>query len=519
MSEQQKEFELKIALTESELQQLRKKPALTRRTIGRAVTRRLRSIYFDTPDHMLRKSGIALRVRRVDSQWIQTVKFGTAVISGLSNPVEVEAVVEGPEPEPEAISDQVLRKAVRKAAKSGGLAPVFETDMWRTARRLKAPCGGEVELALDRGEIKTADLSTPICEAEIELKNGSPDAVFDLGELMFVEAPLRFSSASKAEQGYRAALGRETEPLAPLAIGKPSIRKKDTTEEAFRKLVGHCANVIAHNLQVVLESDASDGPHKLRIALRNLRAAIRAFGCVVDAEPLRELEAAAAALARLVGDLRDADVLLEDIVAPLSNCGGADTGYDALRETLLAHREHVRTRVRAELTASWISAFQFRLLACAEGREWLSDLDRKTLKALKAPVKQTARLALRKTWKRARKRGANPARMTVAERHRMRKALKTLRYTAELFSPLFSKRAVRRFTLDLKRLQNAFGYLNDIALAETLPAIAVEERVKNPDVHRAIGFTLGWHTANAERTWSEACARWDVLRRTPRFWT
>jgi len=224
-------------------------------------------------------------------------------------------------------------------------------------------------------------------------------------------------------------------------------------------------------------------------------------------------------LARLVGDLRDADVLLEDIVAPLSKGLSADTGYGALRETLLAHREHVRTRVRAELTSSWISAFQFRLLACAEGREWLRDLDRKTLKALKAPVKQTARLALRKTWKRARKRGANPARMTVEERHRMRKALKTLRYTAELFSPLFSKRAVRRFTLDLKRLQNAFGYLNDIALAETLPGIAVEERAKNPDVHRAIGFTLGWHTANAGSTWAEACARWDVLRRTPRFWT
>lgn len=516
---QQKEFELKIALTEEELQTLRKKPAVTKRTIGRAVTQRLRSIYFDTPDHMLRKSGIALRVRRVDNQWVQTVKSGTAIVSGLSNPIEVEVAVEGPEPEPEAITNPALRKAVRKAAKSGGLKPIFETDMWRTARRLKAPGGGEVELALDRGEIKTNDTSTPICEAEIELKNGSPDAVFDLGELMFVEAPLRFSRSSKAEQGYRAALGREIEPMAPLAIGKPAISRKDTTEVAFRKLVRRCANVIAHNLQVVLESDAPEGTHKLRIALRNLRAVLRGFGTVVDAEPLRELEAAAAALARLVGDLRDADVLLEDIVAPLSNGYGPDTGHEALREMLLDHRTHVRARVRAELTSSWISAFQFRLLACAEGREWLSDLDKPARKALAAPVRQTARLALRKTWKRARKRGRDPARMTVEERHRMRKALKTLRYTAELFSPLFKKRAVRRFTVDLKRLQDAFGYLNDIALAGTLPGIAMEEQATHPDVHRAIGFTLGWHTANAESTWAEACARWDALRRTPRFWT
>lgn len=519
MSAQQKEFELKIALTEAELQHLRKKPAVTRRTIGRAVTRRLRSIYFDTPEHMLRKSGIALRVRRVDSEWIQTVKSGTAVVSGLSNPVEVETAVEGPEPDPDAIADPALRKAVRKAAKSGGLAPIFETDMWRTARRLKAPCGGEVELALDRGEIRAGDQTAPICEAEIELKAGSPDAVFDLGELMFVAAPLRFSQASKAEQGYRAAQGKDADPLEPLAIGSPPVGKKDTTEQAFRKLVARCANVIAHNLQVVLESDAPEGPHKLRIALRNLRATLRAFGHVVDAEPLRDLEAAAAALSRLVGELRDADVLLEDIVAPLSNGLGTDTGYAALRDTLLDHREHVRTRVRSELTSSWISAFQFRLLACAEGREWLSGLDKGAAAAMTAPVKQTARLALRKIWKRARKRGHDPARMTVPERHRMRKALKTLRYTAELFAPLFPKRRVRSFTRELKRLQNAFGYLNDIALAETLPGIAVEERAKNPEVHQAIGFTLGWHTAHSERTWAEACARWDALRRTPRFWT
>ena len=183
----------------------------------------------------------------------------------------------------------------------------------------------------------------------------------------------------------------------------------------------------------IVPARTSQGPHKLRIALRDLRSVIGAFGHVVDAEPFRELEAAAAALARLVGDLRDADVLLEDIVAPLGNANGADTSYEALRETLIAHREHARARIRAELSSSWISAFHFRLLACVEGREWLLDLDRKTLKALKAPVKRTARLALRKTWRRARKRGANPSRMTVEERHRMRKALKTLRYTAEPF--------------------------------------------------------------------------------------
>ena len=55
--------ELKVELTRDQLQRMRWHPALGDLAAGEPVTRNLRSIYFDTPDHRLRALGISLRLR------------------------------------------------------------------------------------------------------------------------------------------------------------------------------------------------------------------------------------------------------------------------------------------------------------------------------------------------------------------------------------------------------------------------------------------------------------------------
>ncbi len=47
----------------------------------------------------------------------------------------------------------------------------------------------------------------------------------------------------------------------------------------------------------------------------------------------------------------------------------------------------------------------------------------------------------------------------------MRKALKRLRYQAEFFAPLFAKLGTERFIERLKKLQDVFGYTNDVRMA------------------------------------------------------
>src|SRR5262245_3835729 len=120
-----KELELKLDLTPQELQRVGTNPALEDLTVGKPVTRVLRSIYFDTPDHRLWARGISLRLRAIGDQWVQTIKAGTRVKNGVSNPDELEAAVGSPEPDLSAIDDPRVRRTIERAVKASALEPQF----------------------------------------------------------------------------------------------------------------------------------------------------------------------------------------------------------------------------------------------------------------------------------------------------------------------------------------------------------------------------------------------------------
>ena len=146
-----RELELKLELTGDELQRIQSLPILRDIAIGEPATQQLRSLYFDTLDRRLHAKGLSLRMRHVDERWLQTLKFETDVHSGLSRPIELETIIEGPEPKVQAIPDKAARKRVRRAIGRAPLVPLFETVVDRMAQRLKESDGTEIELALIRG--------------------------------------------------------------------------------------------------------------------------------------------------------------------------------------------------------------------------------------------------------------------------------------------------------------------------------------------------------------------------------
>ena len=132
------------------------------------------------------------------------------------------------------------------------------------------------------------------------------------------------------------------------------------------------------------------------------------------------------------------------------------------------------------------------------------------------PVRKQARRALEKSWTKVLGHGARLDMLTIEERHEMRKTLKGLRYTVDMFAPLFAERDSAGFARKLRRLQNVFGYLNDVAMAET-----IRERLRDfrsSPAATAADATLEWHEKRAEDAWRKAQQRWRDLEATPRFW-
>jgi len=506
----ERELELKLELTREELQRVRSHPALGNLAVGQPVHRTLRSIYFDTPDYRLRSLGIAFRLRAEGEQWLQTVEAGSSHAHTSSDGVAGDGSLERPEPNLDLIPSRRMRRRIEKAVARSVLEPVFETIVERTTRQLHA-AEGDLELALNEGVVRAGGLESSLCQAELELKSGRPECLLHTAAQLFAAAPARLANGNPAERGYSLALGRKANGQAiPQRAELPRLEAGHTCSHALALLVQSAAAQITANRTAVLETEDPDAAHQLRIGLRRLRSALLAFRPLSDTTAARELERHARVLARSVGELRDADVLIEEIYASVAGTMRHDPGLAGLREALLAHRIRTRDRVRSELCGQQWSVLQLYLALWPRTIEGGGELS--------VPVAKFARLALKKRWRKVAASGERLDHLDVVERHAMRKALKTLRYTAEFFASLYPAPATRRFIKEIRSLQEEFGYLNDVVAAERLTTICRERCPDNCEAQRAAGFVLGWHNAHAVHAWKDAHTGWRKLNALPRFW-
>src|SRR5262245_15188371 len=133
----QRQLELQVELSASAIERLARELPKSDLTIGPASTKKLRTIYCDTPMHGLHEAGLSLRLRSQNGGWLQTVKADQQVAGGLSNPVELEILLPTDRPDIGKIEDKKIKRCVEKAVKGAYLHPVFETIGERRTRQIK----------------------------------------------------------------------------------------------------------------------------------------------------------------------------------------------------------------------------------------------------------------------------------------------------------------------------------------------------------------------------------------------
>src|SRR5437016_4289529 len=202
------EIELKLAIDPKHAVRVASLPALQARA-GRPTTQKLTSIYFDTPENALLRDGWALRLRRAGRAWVQTLKGEGHAAGGLHAREESEHAIATSELDLYRVESGELRKRLLKWRNAGTLVPRFRTEFRRTAWLVEMPGGDRVECALDRGVVRTQDgkRSEPICEIELELKQGNAGALFELARELARHLPYELEDRSKADRGYALAGG------------------------------------------------------------------------------------------------------------------------------------------------------------------------------------------------------------------------------------------------------------------------------------------------------------------------
>ena len=176
------ETELKLSLAAEDIPRLIQHPLLA--TAPRRL--KLHNTYFDTAELALTQKKVAVRERRVLRKTLLTVKTAHRSEGGISHRSEWEApTTSGSFDFSTLIDDAELAESLSQIAPQ--LVPIFTTDFGRRFWTLDFR-RAKIEVALDLGTVSVQrdDLTReqPICELELELKEGNPTTLFALARLL-----------------------------------------------------------------------------------------------------------------------------------------------------------------------------------------------------------------------------------------------------------------------------------------------------------------------------------------------
>lgn len=500
------EIELKLTIAPEALAGVLKSEPLASRGIRFGRPRRLVTTYYDTENGALRKKGVFLRVREAGGRIEQTVK--TAGEGGLvARRGEWNWPLKSPAPDLGLAAGTGL-KSLEKRLGKGGLAKRFVSEIERRIAIHETP-DAVLELALDRGTVKAGRRSDPLLELEIEVKRGAAGAVYDLARDLLGLPGVAIGFATKASRGFALAAGGGVKAVA---APDPGITDEMALHEAARAILGASATHAAANLQILAATGAPEAVHQSRVALRRLRAALVLLKSAIPAGRRHDLRREAGWLASQLGPARDYDVLAEGALKAAAPPDDLRTSFARLTRRIGV----ARRAARADARGAAVSARAQRLLLdVAETAAALTPVeDAPDLKAL-----ASARLARR--YERVLAAGEGVETMDVEARHRLRLALKKLRYAADFFAPLYGRKAVKREIKMLGRLQDALGAFNDAAVAPGLVRQALRGAPGKADagVETAAAFLAGWAGSQAEAAWTQAAARWQDFTGAKPFWT
>ncbi|HEY4075115.1 MAG TPA: CHAD domain-containing protein [Herbaspirillum sp.] len=487
------EIELKLLLDPADIAAFRRHALLRQYAITKPRVQQLTSTYFDTDDFHFKRHAIALRVRRINREWVQTIKGEARVSAGLHQRQEWERSLNGPHPDLTLFKDQQgygkgWTKSLTDSSLTGRLIPVFSTKVRRTIWLLRLEHGSEVELVLDQGEVRGEaphdKAVAPISEIELELKSGDAGELFDFALQLQQSIPLRIGNISKSERGY--ALHAVQAPPAATAA-RLKLASNLSVEQSFQIIAANCLMQIQGNEAGVgtAKGNAPENIHQMRLGLRRLLSVLGLFAAVAPCPPALTDE-----LKWLAGELgaaRDWDVLAGETLDGIVAACPDEPGLTPLQQAAVKQAQKKRRAAAATLNSVRYARLMLAFGNWMHGAYWRTQPGGPMRARLEAPLAKFAAKMLAQREKqlvrrsqklqdaehKAKEKTKETAVPETSEnvprvRHRMRIAVKKTRYAIEFFESLYPARQIRPFIKALSGLQTALGHLNDASIAAGL---------------------------------------------------
>ena len=477
------EIELKLLVDPDRLADFNGAPVIAANARNKGTRKHLKSVYYDTPERMLRRSGLSLRVRQSGAHFLQTVK--TELTDDPLRRGEWEASVSSMAPDV-GLAMPFIPAKLRSKLEGRELETVFVADVHRHARTVDLP-SGTVEVAFDKGLLKSGDRSMAVSEIELELKGGSPSAIYELALLLAEHGPLRPSIRSKGARGFDLAAD------APPTARKPRKLRLDASmplDEAFATILRSCLQHLLESMPAAEDGRDPEGLHQLRVSLRRLRSALDMMRSIGALNKLDALRSEARWLAQNLSPARDLDIFQGQTLPTIAKRCPSVAGFDALGQATEKRRSAAYEKVRRALADRRSASFVIGLGGWIEARGWRNDIAPDSLGQLAEPAINRAQQILSNQHAKVLKRGRRFKSLKPEELHRLRLAAKRLRYLSDFLLPLYGDRkSVKRFSRKLADLQEELGSYNDMAVTASLFAGFDDA---SPESGTAAAAIAGW---------------------------
>jgi inorganic triphosphatase YgiF len=455
------ESELKLTMTPGVAQRLLKSQFWKPLRHGRTLHRHLISTYFDTPQHLLRRSGVALRIREAGGAREQTLKVPVAGPAGLQNYEEWTMPVSGTRPSLASLRDVDSLAFLWRARSARRIEPVFTTEFDRTTMQLRTEAA-EIELAVDIGCIRVerngATREQAICELELELVAGDASALSDVALQICENWDALPAHQTKAERGY--SLARAS--LRPRASkpGKVELRREMTAGEAFQIVISGALEHLYEN-RVPTLLGRPEGIHQTRVAMRRLRAALRAFKSLLPYHERKAFNGELRWFQQKLAPARDWHVFVNETLPSIGDSGRSrDEDVVKLRRVAVSERRRATALAREHL----VSRRYARLIL--QFQKWVTELERTVSPGVwQQPVVPFARRVVHKANQELLRETRSLKRLPIEELHTLRKRAKKTRYATEFFASLWPAHEVTPYVRVIEQLQSRLGAANDAGVA------------------------------------------------------
>jgi inorganic triphosphatase YgiF len=504
------ETELKFEVAPQDLRKLKSVRALHQ---GAPKEENLVSVYFDTPKHKLAGNGVSLRVRHNGKKRLQTIK--AEGLGGSFRRGEWQHEIKADTPNLQKAHGTPLAPLLSKKLKRK-LKPIFKTRVHRISIPIRKN-RSRIEVALDSGQICAGRQSAPISELELELKRGRADDVFKLARKLTRLVPAKLSLKSKAERGYGLI---DDAPVQAVRAEKIKLRRGISTAGAFRIIGRSILRQMTANESAV-ERMEPEGVHQMRVGLRRLRAAISLSSKLFGDEQTERIKSEFKWLTGELAPARDLDVYERGKVEPLRRAAPREPGMKELEAALTSRRATAFGRAKIAVDSQRYRSLLLDTLQWLEIGNWA----RRSRRYGVRPIEWFAADILARRTKKAIKKAKRLRQLVSRQRHKLRIAIKKLRYATDFFEFLFASRKAKkhlsRFKVRLEDLQDRLGALNDIEVHQKLaPKIAAGKAHTNGRARAfAAGIVSGREQSEIEPLLREAESDARKFAHIRPFWT